>query len=404
MTIWLLSVLLLASLALLGWRQGVIRVAFSLAGIVVGALVATPLGHLARPGLTAVGIKNPLILWLAPPVIVFVLVLFVFKIAAFAVHRKVELYYKYKAGDFKRALWERLNGRLGLCLGLVNGTAYLILISFVLYASSYWSVQLAASDANPKTLKLLNRLGKDLESTGMTGVGHAIDRMPPVYYDAADLAGLLYSTPALQNRLNRYPAFLWMAEEADYQGIFGYKWQTQASITDVIHDPSIAPVLKNPGQLKTIWETVEPNLQDLAAYLTNGVSGKYESEKILGRWDFNVSGTIGLLRRSKPNISSSEMARYRRWMNAEFTRTSFIGMTEHRALLKDLPPMRTGAGAPPSAGLQTLPGQWQKQNSGDMYDLTCTSDGRTEQATVEINDGRLVIAGLAMPLAFDRED
>ena len=91
-------------------------------------------------------------------------------------------------------------------------------------------------------------------------------------------------------------------------------------------------------------------------------------------------------------------------MNAEFTKTSFIGMTEHRALLKDLPALRTGAGAQSSPGLQTLPGQWQKQNSGELYDLSCTLDGRTEQATVEINKGRLVIVGLPMGLAFDRED
>jgi hypothetical protein len=37
MTFWLLALVLLASLAGIGYRQGAIRVAFSLVGILVGA-------------------------------------------------------------------------------------------------------------------------------------------------------------------------------------------------------------------------------------------------------------------------------------------------------------------------------------------------------------------------------
>jgi len=46
MTIWILVVILLASLAGLGYRQGAIRVAFSLVGIFVAALLALPLAPL----------------------------------------------------------------------------------------------------------------------------------------------------------------------------------------------------------------------------------------------------------------------------------------------------------------------------------------------------------------------
>ena len=94
MTIWLLAALLLASLAGLGLRQGVIRVAFSLLGILTGALLANPLAHWVKPGLAAIGVRNPVCLWLVPPVIVFVAILAVFKAAGFAVHRKTELFYK----------------------------------------------------------------------------------------------------------------------------------------------------------------------------------------------------------------------------------------------------------------------------------------------------------------------
>src|SRR5882724_8360386 len=120
MMIWLLAVILLASLAGLGYRQGAIRVAFSLIGIVVGIVLAAPLGKLLKPGLSAVGVQNPILLWAIGPLIVFVLISIVFKIGAMAVHQKVDVHYKYHGGDLRLALWERLNRRVGLCLGLVN--------------------------------------------------------------------------------------------------------------------------------------------------------------------------------------------------------------------------------------------------------------------------------------------
>ena len=49
MTIWILALVLLASLAGLGYRQGAIRVVFSLIGIVLAALLAVPVGHILQP-------------------------------------------------------------------------------------------------------------------------------------------------------------------------------------------------------------------------------------------------------------------------------------------------------------------------------------------------------------------
>src|SRR6266404_5263263 len=167
MTIWFLALVLLASLAGLGYRQGAIRVGSSLVGILFGALLAPPLGRLLKPVLMAVGLKNPILLWVLGPFIVFVLISALIKVAAMAAHQKVDVFYKYKAGDLRLALWERLNHRLGLCLGLLNGTAYLVLISFIIYAFSYWTVQMTTSDADPTPVRILNRLGEDLQSSGL---------------------------------------------------------------------------------------------------------------------------------------------------------------------------------------------------------------------------------------------
>src|SRR6185436_6464704 len=112
MTIWILAFLLLASLAGLGYRQGAIRVAFSLVGILVGALLAPLLGRLLRPLLMGFGLKNPAYLWIIGPLIVFILFSIAFKIGGLMVHQKVDVHFKYKAGDLRLALWERLHQRL----------------------------------------------------------------------------------------------------------------------------------------------------------------------------------------------------------------------------------------------------------------------------------------------------
>src|SRR5579859_7976155 len=166
MTIWLLVILMLASLAGLGFRQGAIRVGFSFFGILVGALLAVPLGRVVGKLLGVVGVKDPLLIWLLGPLIVFVVISIIFKVCAAAVHHKVDVHYKYHAGDLRLVLWERLNRRVGLCLGLFNATAYLVLLGFVIYCSSYVTVQFASSDTDPRWMRLLNTLGRDLHSTG----------------------------------------------------------------------------------------------------------------------------------------------------------------------------------------------------------------------------------------------
>src|SRR5207253_4592545 len=125
MTIWLLAVLLLAALAALGLRQGAIRVLFSFFGIVIGGLLAAPLGHLFKAFLVSSGLKHPVWLAVLPPCIGFLIVLTIFKIAGFIVNNKVEMHFKYTSGELQLAMWNRLNHRLGLCLGVFNGAAYL---------------------------------------------------------------------------------------------------------------------------------------------------------------------------------------------------------------------------------------------------------------------------------------
>src|SRR4051812_19059031 len=242
MTIWLLAVLLIAGLAGLGWRQGVIRVAFSLVGILIASLLSLPLAKLIKPLLSIFGIHNPVLLGILGPLVAFIIVLAAFKAGALATHQKVDVYFKYKAGDLRLALWERLNHRLGLCLGIFNGVLYFVLLSWAMYCLSYWTVQAATADQQPTTLNVLNRLGKDLDATGMSKVARSIDRLPESYYETADVVGLVYNNALLEARLSRYPAFLTLAEKPEFQDIandaqFTEMRQKREPIINIINYP-----------------------------------------------------------------------------------------------------------------------------------------------------------------------
>src|SRR5207237_8905650 len=97
MTIWILSVLLLASLAGMEFRQGAIRVGFSLVGIIVGAIVAVPLGHLVAKLLGVFTLKHPVWLWALGPFIGFIYSCFIYKNVALARRSMCGLDYKFDA-------------------------------------------------------------------------------------------------------------------------------------------------------------------------------------------------------------------------------------------------------------------------------------------------------------------
>ncbi len=409
MIFWLLALVLLASLAGIGYRQGVIRVAFSFVGIVFGALLAGLLGKLMKPLLITFGLKTPPLAWLLAPVVAFLLISIIFKVAGFMVHQKVDVHFKYHAGDLRLALWERLSRRLGLCLGLANGALYLILLAAVIYPLSYWSFQMRSGDQqDPRWVKILNRLGQDLQNTGFAKVARARDPMPQVWYDAADLAGLIYNNPLTQARLSRYPAFLGLAERPEFQEMAGDTQFTelllqQAPVVKVLDHPRAQAILNNRELLQLIWATVVPDLKDLPVFLDTRKSPKYDAERILGRWTFNANIALSLFRKAKPNISSKEMQNWKRWMVATFAKTSFVAMTDHQAILKNVPPLKLPTpGAVSAGGMHTLKGEWKSAEG--KYQLTLSGASRDEQVAAAVEGDRLTIAGEGLSLVFDRED
>jgi hypothetical protein len=422
MIIWLLGLLLFASLGFAGYTLGVIRVAFSFVGLLVASLLALPLGHVLNSPLSSLGVKNPLLLGVLAPFIMFVIILTIFKIAGYAVHRKIDVYYKYKAGDIRMGLWNRLSPRLGACLGMANATVYLILISLLIYMFSYPTAQMVVNENTTTPIKLLNNAGKDLQSTGMAKITAAIDPMPDSYYHASDIMGLIYHNDLLEARLSRYPAFLGLDEKPEFQAIgedkqFSEMRQRQDPILNILAHDKAQAIVNNPAMLKEIWSKVEPNLTDLENYLKTGKSETYDSEKILGRWTVNVPRVMGLVRQAKPNMSGIEIQKIRAILQLTFAKTTLVATAEKEVFLKNLnqvkmaeqkqppnqPPPRCPARAPvmvPTVvGTETVHGTWS--SSGNGYTLSMEKIGELKAI---IDGDRMTITGFAgAPMALDKE-
>jgi uncharacterized membrane protein required for colicin V production len=398
MTIWVLALVLLASMAGLGYRQGAIRMAFSFVGIVFGAVLAAPLGRLLARVLVPLGVRDPVTSWALGPLIVFVVISILFMVTAAAVHHKADLYYKYNAGDLRLALWERLSRRLGLCLGVLNGALYLILIAFVIYVPSYLTVQVASTDSDPKWVRLVNTLGRDLHSSGLDKAARAIDSIPQVDYDMADFVALLYRNPSLEARLGSYPPFYTLADLPEIRGLAELRemWQRSEPVWALLQHPKVLAIRNDPAVLKQIWGTVETNLADVRTYLLTGRSPRCDLTPILGRWDFDVHEVFLGIRRAKPNLTASELARQRASLLGNYSKTRFVVRPDGQITLESVPGLEA---LPPSPmGLRTIQGHWKGEGP---YELSFP--GRTLPAVVEGDRLTIKNEGL-LDLVFYRED
>ena len=406
MTIWILALLLLAAGAGMGLRQGAIRVAISFVGIILSALLSWPLAGLIRPLLPHIGFSSEIVIWLLPPLLVFVISLSLFKSLGLLVHQKVSVYYKYKVDDLQRLLWERLNKRLGLGLGLLNGLAYLVLLSFVIYDFSYWTVQAATSDDEKLSIRILNRAGWDLQGTGIIRAAWAIDPMPEQYFTTADLAGLVYQNPQLLDRLSAYPAFLSLAERDDFKQLgqnaeFQTAWKNHFPIGQLLDNPQAAAIRQNADAAGLFESLVLTNLDDLQTYLLTARSSKFGSEQIVGRWGFNIMASLTALIQTRANVPSSEMAAMRAlWLRA-YAKTTFVAGADGQSFLKNLPHFKVQANQPTTFDAVVWQGPWK--TDGKNYTLSLSSGGGSKIAIAAIDGSQLTLKMDGDSFIFDRE-
>ena len=407
MTIWILALFLLAAGAGMGLRQGAIRATISFFGIIISSLLSVPLSSFVRPLLTHTGFHNPFLIQLLSPILVFLILLSLFKSFGLLVHHKVNVYYKYKAGDLQRILWERVNKRTGLCLGLLNGLAYFVLIILVIYNFSYWTVQVASSDEEKLPLRILNRMGRDLQDTGLIRAARAIDPMPEIYFKTADLAGQICQNARLLDRLSTYPAFLSLSERDEFKQLgqnadFQNAWKSHSPFSQLWNNPQAAAILQNADTADMVWNLVLTNLDDLQTYLQTGESAKFSSEQILGRWDLNVMASLTALVQTRANVPSSEMAATRTLWFPAYSNTVFVAGADGQAFLNNLPHFKTQPNQATTFDTATWQGRWK--SDGNNYGMTLSSGGANKSATATIDGSRLTIKTDNDTFVFDRKE
>ncbi|WP_160164686.1 CvpA family protein [Pedosphaera parvula] len=389
-----------------GYALGAIRAAATLVGLLISTVLAFPLGKLLHGLLATCGIKNPFFIYLLAPVIVFLILLTVFKAIGFSVHHKVDHYYKHKAGDLRMGLFERLNHRVGACIGVVNAAIYLILLCLPIYVFSYATVQVADDNAS-WSMKMLNTLGHHVRASGMAKIDAAIDPLPETYYQTSDLMGLVYHNDLLESRLSRYPAFLMLGEKAEFQDIGNDKEFTelrlkQPSISEIVNHPKAQAILGNPDMLKEIWGILVPNITDLDNFLKTGQSAKYGDQKLLGRWDFNLNGALALMKQSNPNYGSTEMQKRRRVLFLTMAKTVLIAAPDKQVIVKDVGELHanTNPKLAPTVSMQKLEGQWE--GDGSKYTITISSP-KKQTFTAEIQGERMTVTGGDLLMSFEHE-
>ena len=396
MTIWLIALVLLGLLALIGYFQGAIRVGISLLGLFFAAALAVPLSPMIKPILPVFGMKHPIWAQILPPLVIFVLVMIIFKIVAFAVHRKVTVYYKYKTDDKTCLKWERLNQRLGMTLGFVNGAVYFVLLLIPIYVAGYLTAQVASGSEDPAGVRFINQTRAQLNDSKVDKVVAAYDPAPKNFYVAADIVGLLKNNPLLNSRLSRYPVFLSISERKEFQDIandveLNNMIQSQAKIGDILKHPKVQAIVTNAPITAEISQLLGPDLKDLHEYLLTGKSAKYDDERILGYWILNLDATVAQEKVANPKVTPYEMQRLKQTKYGPVRGVTFIATTGGKAILKN-PPGATG-----TSPTVLAEGTWKGAGSG--YEVMFGN----KAISVTLEKGRLLVPNNEMTLVFEKE-
>lgn len=408
MSIWILAFIVVAAAALAGWRQGAIRAAFNTVGILLAALLAVPIGHLVQPLVKFFGVSNPLIAWALVPVIGFMIVVILVMVAAQPLHKRVEHFYRYNAGDLRMALWERLNSRLGICLGVLNGVMYFVLLTFLVFHLAYVTTQFSTGAKQPAMVRLANQLGNDLAATGLSRTATGVGKLSPEFYQLTDLAGfvLQQKDPQFGMRLVEYPALTSLWQRDDMMPLVQNAVLTNAlasgvTLGDLFADPGVQGFLENKDQIKMVVNLLTTNLTDLTNYLATGKSEKY-SDKIIGRWEFNPAVTIAWLRQANPKIPASEMRVIRAQVAQAYAPTKILVTGDNQIFVKGLPKFKVNPGQPPTVENNDWKGDWT--SNGNSYDLHLTLSGEDKYLTATAEDLRLSLKDGKSLLIFDRVD
>ena len=394
MILWIVALLLLGLVGMVGYYQGAVRAAMSFLGLIVGAALAVPLGNAIGPILKLVGVKHPVLIALIAPLVVFVVILSAFKIGGLTLHRKLDGYYKYQGSDTKRLLFERMNQRVGIAVGVLNAAVYVLLLAGLFYVLGYFTVQMAPKANDPFLMKLVSRVAQDVQSTSLHKALGPFIMAKERYFDAVDAMGTIFHNPVVQNRLATYPPFLPISDRQEFKDLgkdvkFQEFWLKGPGYEEFKDHPKIGPLIQNVDLYTNVTATLNGDYKDLNTWLQTGKSEKFGDEKIIGRWEVDLGASMAHARKSKPNITTVEL----RWLRRSLlglSNATFVAFLDNKARLR----------LPMTNGVQNLQGTWQ--GGGNNYTLSFTDGKRKVEFPATVEGNRLALSKDNLTLLFDK--
>ncbi len=408
MFFWLLGILLIGGLGAAGRAVGALRYALVLLGLWISHFVAFGFaGKMTDYLLNKESkLENPLYAWILPPIIIYAISAIVFIIIAQVVYSKVLVYYKYKVLDERRVAWERMERGLGISMGVAVGATLLIELGILIYSIGYWTVQTEASSPadTPTIVKVVNPLKNGLRSSGLEPLVASLDPNPDLFYDIADVVGIVYNNPTVKPRLATYPGTLTLAESDTYLAIANDTGLQETvdgktNFVTLISLPQLSGIIYNPAERDALFAL---DWKDLRAYLETGISPKYKDEKILGRWGATRPQTvvkIGEHLRSAPGTDEQKMnalGQIRRQFPTIMPELQFLAGGNNTVMLKgritginDLKSLLEGkfltkppaSKAPKESGI-IISGTWE----GEPGNYTITWEGDHGKGKAEIQE------------------
>lgn len=412
MTIWILVILCLGISAAGGRGWGGIRLAFGVLGTWVAYLVTPALAAVVRP--QAMGFfDTPTTLLLVPPLVIFFgLVMMTYSVAQ-AVHFKASMYYKYKTIDEKRVAWERMNGNVGLALGVVNGVLWLGIILSFIYSVGYPIMLSQPASTAPAMYRMMATLRADMKSSGFEKLGASFDRTPESFYQGSDVVAMMYQNPALQERMMHYPLFLSLSATPQFvKFIAGPETRqvlsAKAPLTAWFNTNAIS-LLKNPF-IKS--QMAQVDTADLLEFAKTGKSPKYDGDATIGIWEINLAPTINAVKQNHEQITPLELVKLKNLMFQTaadivlvntpdghlFMRGTKLDFAQVKGLIQARVVPRV-APAPPPAPPAPAPGKEGPTGAPSMTDITqgpliaeghIAKDGDKIKLTIKEGDKELV--------------
>ena len=362
--ILLLAIICVGLAALAGQYQGPIRGLSSMAGVLLGSLLAVPLSPLARPLLGLFGYNDPFWQWVISLALAFVAVWLAVRAAGSAMHRWVYLKfkYRYRNNEDRYFRWERLYSRLGFCTGVFNGVIYFFLLCVPIYIAGHWTLQIDSGPDAPAPVRMINRLAAGLHHSDLDRVVAAFDPVPASTYRAGDVAALVLRNPDARQRLAKYPACLVLAAQPEIHELLSDPDLNQLlkenpSVREVLRQPKVRAVLTNQDLVMQIKRTLGADLSDLNIFLLTGKSPKFDVSRILGNWTIDPEASVGEIRTQYPAILPLQMRAARDALVPAILGLTLRATADNRILLSK---PSNQAGEPPTV----TEGEWQQSDAG----------------------------------------